>query len=183
MKCEDERLNPTPNATRMANLKLLSQTKSFWKVLRENAITTTRLAQSQARRKKLGWLDLRTADYRIGKKAYADGNTLADHAELVSRLFNTQISLEALRKSNDLTPTTFAEKAKAALLVGATPSLDHRDSANLGLGLDWNRNVHRFVKSKGNPASPSNDCSSKARNGIPFREGRAGGAGKSQVDG
>jgi hypothetical protein len=28
MKCEDERLNPTPNATRMANLKLLSQIKN-----------------------------------------------------------------------------------------------------------------------------------------------------------
>jgi hypothetical protein len=80
--------------------------KSFWNVLRENAITTTRLAQSQAQRKKLEWLDLRTTDHRIGNKAYADGDTLADHAELVSRLIDTQISLESLRKSNALATST-----------------------------------------------------------------------------
>ena len=49
----------------------------FWKTFLERMTISVRLLGKEIRRKKITWLDLRQADYRLGEKAYSLGKSEA----------------------------------------------------------------------------------------------------------
>jgi hypothetical protein len=100
--------------------KKIATSNDFWKVLLNNATATARLAKAKASRKKLEFIDLRTADYCLGRKAYDAGKPLPGHEDLVSQLIEVQIGMATLEEAAGRKAATSTEKAKAAFHATAT---------------------------------------------------------------
>jgi hypothetical protein len=75
----------------------VSRTKRIGKNVLAKAAAAASLLKAQSFRKKRQWVDLRMAEFRVGKKAYDSGVLLSGHEELAAQLIDVQLSLEKLK--------------------------------------------------------------------------------------
>jgi hypothetical protein len=117
---KDSQQGPFPENKIPESKEKIATSKSFWKVLLNNARATARLAKTKAHRKKLEFIDLGTADYCLGRKAYDAGKPLPGHEDLVSQLIELQMGMSSLEEVASRRVVTSAEKAKAAIHAATT---------------------------------------------------------------
>jgi TPR repeat protein len=135
--------------------------KRVWGVLLKNASTIIRLVKTQAFAKKRQLVDLRTADHRIGKKAYKSGALLSPgHEELASKIIDLQISVAGLKDEAKKSPATLVEKANVGLRAVAKAARAqvlsfkrHRLLTALGTELRTSPHIEVFLASEINAAN------------------------------
>lgn len=86
----------------------------FPKTFLTKAAISARLLGKEIYRKKLKWIDLRRADYRLGQKAYDQHSTLPAQSKIVDRLQRIEGGIEALSVTSKSGPS-FKDKSVAAV--------------------------------------------------------------------
>jgi hypothetical protein len=84
--------------------------RKFWKTFLKKMAITGRLLGKEILRNKLRWLDLRRADYQLGRKTYETRVSLPDQNRIIDRLDRIQNRTEALSQAVGSGPS-FKEKS------------------------------------------------------------------------
>jgi|GEM_PF-3264312 len=114
-----------------------SSTKTFSESIVEKATFAARLTQKQAHKKKLEMVDLKQADYQIGKKAYESNIAPEHYPEIRSQIAEARQQIEAHRNAPEAATVSLTDKAKAAAnAAGRTAKVEALTMKQKGLLTD-----------------------------------------------
>jgi hypothetical protein len=103
--------------------------KTFSESIVEKAAIAARLTQKQANKKKLELVDLKQADYQIGKKAYEKKSAIEHFQDIRRQITETIQQIEDLRDVEESAAVSLSDKAKAA--ASATAKAAKVEALNL----------------------------------------------------